>query len=213
VLGARKKSERETRKLRCAKPSAPKASRRRMKPILDRTKSKAEAYAPGAAPKDTFPLHSVLAFFSWNFRDCLLWKALRQSAAVRCALGLERSLLPTAFCPLWVSSGHSAMFNPCGRLKKVPLEIREPNARWCLEPFFVYDGYCGVVACTCTCLCGALPQYITVPQTALQLLTLQHILAVRHKSLHIQVLRRRNPLCRRRFPNNPHARGMDAGGR
>src|SRR6516162_8746435 len=55
VLGARKKSERETRKLRCAKPSAPKLSRRRMKPILYRTKSKAKAYAPGAAPKGIFP--------------------------------------------------------------------------------------------------------------------------------------------------------------
>jgi hypothetical protein len=55
VLGARKKSERETKKLRCAKPSAPKSSRRRMKPILDRTKSKAEAYAASAAPKGTFP--------------------------------------------------------------------------------------------------------------------------------------------------------------
>ena len=50
VLGARRKSERKTRKLRCAKPSAPKPSRRRMKPILDWMKSKAEAYAPGAAP-------------------------------------------------------------------------------------------------------------------------------------------------------------------
>ena len=45
VLGAMKKCERETRKLRCAKPSAPKSSRRRMKPILDWTKSKAEARA------------------------------------------------------------------------------------------------------------------------------------------------------------------------
>src|SRR6516165_9744719 len=44
VLGARKKSERETRKLRCAKPSAPKSSRRRMKPLLDRTKSKADQH-------------------------------------------------------------------------------------------------------------------------------------------------------------------------
>jgi hypothetical protein len=43
VLGARRKSERETRKPRCAKPSAPKQSRRRMKPILHRKKSKAEA--------------------------------------------------------------------------------------------------------------------------------------------------------------------------
>src|SRR5215472_9592476 len=34
VLGARRNSERETRKPRCAKPSAPKRSRRRMKPIL-----------------------------------------------------------------------------------------------------------------------------------------------------------------------------------
>src|SRR6516225_8445643 len=86
VLGARKKSERETRKLRCAKPSAPKSSRRRMKPILDRTKSKAEAYAPAQRGKAPSRLHSVFAFFGWNFRDCLLWKALRQSAAVRCAL-------------------------------------------------------------------------------------------------------------------------------
>jgi hypothetical protein len=43
VLGARRKSERETRKLGCAKPSAPKPRRRRMKPILNWTKSKAEA--------------------------------------------------------------------------------------------------------------------------------------------------------------------------
>src|SRR5215831_19181616 len=64
VLGARKKSERETRKLRCAKPSAPKSSRRRMKPILDRTKSKAEAYAPGAAPKGTFPSPFGLPFLT-----------------------------------------------------------------------------------------------------------------------------------------------------
>ena len=35
VLGARRKSEREMRKLRCAKPSALKPRRRRMKPILD----------------------------------------------------------------------------------------------------------------------------------------------------------------------------------
>ena len=46
-----KKSERETRKLRCAKPSAPELIRRRMKPVLDRTKSRAKAYAPGAAPQ------------------------------------------------------------------------------------------------------------------------------------------------------------------
>jgi hypothetical protein len=38
VLGARRKSERETRKLRCAKPSATKPSRRRIKPILNWTK-------------------------------------------------------------------------------------------------------------------------------------------------------------------------------
>src|SRR5262249_46718227 len=43
ALGARRKSERETRKPRCAKPSTPKRSRRRMKPILHRKKSKAEA--------------------------------------------------------------------------------------------------------------------------------------------------------------------------
>src|SRR5690348_11932553 len=43
VLGARRKSERETRKPRCAKPSALKRSRRRMKPILHWEKSKAEA--------------------------------------------------------------------------------------------------------------------------------------------------------------------------
>src|SRR6516165_7214362 len=43
VLGARRNSERETRKPRCAKPGAPKRSRRRMKPILHLKKSKAEA--------------------------------------------------------------------------------------------------------------------------------------------------------------------------
>jgi hypothetical protein len=46
VLGARRKSERETRKLRCAKPSAPKPRRRRMKPTLNWSKSKAEAACP-----------------------------------------------------------------------------------------------------------------------------------------------------------------------
>jgi hypothetical protein len=61
VLGARRKSESKTRKLRCAKPSAPKPSRRRMKPILDWTKSKAEAYAPGAAPIQ-------FAFFKLEFQ-------------------------------------------------------------------------------------------------------------------------------------------------
>ena len=55
-----------------------------MKPILDWTKSKAEAYTPGAAPKGTFPGPFSIRFFSWNFRDCLLLKALRQSAAVLC---------------------------------------------------------------------------------------------------------------------------------
>ena len=45
-----------------------------MKPILDWTKSKAEAYVT------TFSFRPL----SWNFRDCLLWKALRRSAAVRC---------------------------------------------------------------------------------------------------------------------------------
>src|SRR5262249_34943081 len=43
VLGARRKSERETKKPRCAKPSAPKRSRRRMEPILHWRKSKADA--------------------------------------------------------------------------------------------------------------------------------------------------------------------------
>jgi hypothetical protein len=49
ALGARKKSERETRKPRCAKPSTPKLGRRRMKPVLDWTKSKAEAHTRRAA--------------------------------------------------------------------------------------------------------------------------------------------------------------------
>ena len=43
VLGARRNSERETRKPRCAKRSAPKRSRQRMKPILHWKKNKAEA--------------------------------------------------------------------------------------------------------------------------------------------------------------------------
>jgi hypothetical protein len=57
-----------------------------MKPILDRTKSKAEACAASAAPKGTFQSPFSFRLFSWNFRDCLLWKAIRQAAAVRCAL-------------------------------------------------------------------------------------------------------------------------------
>jgi hypothetical protein len=65
---------------------------------------------------------------------------------------------------------------------------REPTARSCLEPFVVYDGQCGVVARTCTWFCGALPQYIPVPQTVLQLLALQHIQALRIQS-RIRVLR------------------------
>lgn len=43
ALGARRNSERRTRKLRSAKPSTLKPSRRRMKPILHRRKSKADA--------------------------------------------------------------------------------------------------------------------------------------------------------------------------
>jgi len=67
VLGARRKSERETRKLRCAKPSAPKPSRRRMKPTLNWTKSKAEAYAPGH-----FALTARVAGLSCGTAAC--WK-------------------------------------------------------------------------------------------------------------------------------------------
>src|SRR6516165_10393524 len=123
VLGARKKSERETRKLRCAKPSAPKSSRGRMKPILDWTKSNAEAYAPGAAPKGTFPSPFSFRLFSWNLRDCLPWKALRKSAAVRCVLRPSkvapahrvsqpnlRGVYPRRRCPLWVMSEHFTKF-------------------------------------------------------------------------------------------------------
>src|SRR6516165_1287915 len=43
VLGTRRNNERRTGKLRCAKPSAPKSGRRRMKPLLHRRKSKADA--------------------------------------------------------------------------------------------------------------------------------------------------------------------------
>ena len=43
VLGTRRNNERRTGKLRCAKPSAPKSRRRRMKPLLHRRKSKADA--------------------------------------------------------------------------------------------------------------------------------------------------------------------------
>jgi hypothetical protein len=51
-LGARRKSERETRKPRYANPSAPKRGRRQMKPILHWKKSKAEAPTlPGLARK------------------------------------------------------------------------------------------------------------------------------------------------------------------
>ena len=139
VLGARKKNERETRKLRCAKPSAPKSSRRRMKPILDRTKSKAEAYGPGAAPKGTFPSPFSFRLFSWNFRDCLLWKALRKSAAVRCVLRPSkvapahrvsqpnlRGVYPRRRCPLWVMSEHFTKFRRC------PLYPRKRTSVECL---------------------------------------------------------------------------------
>jgi hypothetical protein len=58
---------------------------------------RAEAAAISVLPgrsTDTFPAPFSFRLFSWNFRDCLLCKALRQSAAVRCALGHKRSLLP-----------------------------------------------------------------------------------------------------------------------
>jgi hypothetical protein len=83
-------------------------------------------------------------------------------------------------------------------LKNVSLEVREPTARSCLEPFF-YDGWCDVVARTCRWFCGALPQHIPAPQTVLQLLALQHIQAAPHiralrirlriRALHIKALR------------------------
>ena len=98
MLGARKKSESETRKLRCAKPSAPKSSRRRMKPILDRTKSKAEAYAPGAAPKGTFPSPFSFRLFWLEFQRL---PAVEGAPAVKppfdVRFGHERLLLVTAF--------------------------------------------------------------------------------------------------------------------
>jgi hypothetical protein len=50
-----------------------------MKPILDWTKSKAEAYTPGAAPKGTFP-----APFSFAFSKGLTQQ--RESTLVRLAL-------------------------------------------------------------------------------------------------------------------------------
>ena len=116
MLGARKKSERETRKLRCAKPSAPKSSRRRMKPILDRTKSKAEAYAPGAAPKGTFPSPFQFSpFLAGISETACCGRRSGSQAAVRCASAMKgcswspRFTLSRRRCPLWVISRHGDM--------------------------------------------------------------------------------------------------------
>ena len=77
---ARARSEEKKRKkdekTALRKAQRPKPSRRRMKPILDWTKSKAEAYAPGAAPIQFF---AFLAGIS-EIASC----GSRRSAAVRC---------------------------------------------------------------------------------------------------------------------------------
>ena len=127
---ARARSEEKKRK-RDEKTALRKAQRAEVEPptdetILDWTKSKAEAYAPGAARRAPSRLHSVFAFFGWNFRDCLLWKALRKSAAVRCVLRPSkvapahrvsqpnlRGVYPRRRCPLCVMSGHFTKFRRC----------------------------------------------------------------------------------------------------
>ena len=91
------KNERETRKLRCAKPSAPKSSRQRMKPILDWTKSKAEAYAPGAARRAPSRLHSVFAFSAGISETACCGRRSGSQPPFDACFGHQRSLLPTAF--------------------------------------------------------------------------------------------------------------------
>ena len=92
-----KKNERETRKLRCAKPSAPKSSRQRMKPILDWTKSKAEAYTPGAARSAPSRLHSVFAFSPGISETACCGRRSGSQPPFDACFGHQRSLLPTAF--------------------------------------------------------------------------------------------------------------------
>ena len=96
MLGARKKRERETRKLRCAKPSAPKSSRRRMKPILHWTKSKAEAYTPRTAPTPSW-LHSVFAFLAGISETACCGRRSGSQPPFDARFSHERSLLPAAF--------------------------------------------------------------------------------------------------------------------
>jgi hypothetical protein len=55
ALGARRKSKRRTRELRCANPSAPKSNRRRMKPILHWRKGKADGGLLSISPLSKKP--------------------------------------------------------------------------------------------------------------------------------------------------------------
>ena len=69
-----------------------------MKPILDRTKSKAEAYAPGAAPKGTFPSPFQFSPFLAGISEtacCGRRSGCQPPFDAR--FGHERSLLATAF--------------------------------------------------------------------------------------------------------------------
>ena len=86
MLGARKKSQRETRKLRCAKPSAPKSSRRRMKPILDRTKSKADG-------RSNLALNAANVLQRFPPRKCSLY------SHAKCMFIVFRMLFDSSICP------------------------------------------------------------------------------------------------------------------
>src|SRR5215469_13745986 len=81
VLGARRKNERETKKPRCAKPSAPKRSRRRMKPILHWKKSKAEAQLVAGFQSSVFSLQRRGLVRS---RALSHWVAMKEFFRVTC---------------------------------------------------------------------------------------------------------------------------------
>ena len=124
MLRAKKKSERETRKLRCAKPRALKSSRRRMKPILSWTKSKAEAYTASAAPKGTFPAPFSFAFLAGILETACGGRRSSSQPPLDARFSHERSLLPAAFSnpnlrgvyqgdDVRVKSGHDALKFRC----------------------------------------------------------------------------------------------------
>jgi hypothetical protein len=98
-----------------------------MKTILDRTKSKAETYAPSTAPKGTFPSPFNFRPFRLEFQNCLLCKALRHQPPFDARFGHERSLLPTAFYVVSIKATMSALCQKrtfCAVVKNVAVPSR-----------------------------------------------------------------------------------------